>query len=66
MFFVTSAPAPTIEWSPITALSKIMEPMPIRQPSPIVQAWIIAPWPIVVFLPILTPASSAKWTIVPS
>ena len=50
---VTTDPAPTIDSRPITAPSRMIEPMPIRQRSLTVQPWRITRWPTVTSLPMM-------------
>ena len=59
----TSEPAATSEPAPMTALSRRMLPIPMRQPSPTVHPWRIAPWPTVTSSPtIVAERPSVMWT----
>ena len=71
-FSVTSAPAPTMLPSPMTAPFITVACMPISAPSPTVQPCTSAQWPTVTFRPMRTSWSvpvcttAPSWMLVPS
>ena len=62
----TSAFAPTMLCSPISAPSSSVACMPMRLPSPITAPWTMAQWPTAQPRPIVTGAPGSVWITTPS
>ena len=69
---VTSAWAPIRQFLPITALLRMVAPIPTSDVSPMVQPCSMARWPMVQFFPIVRGepisvcSTQASWTLLPS